>query len=1065
MSLKEKFNELVFQWRESASQEKSASMEILRDMVFRSFSGNSDPMAVTDLITGVFIDINQAFTEILGFSRDEVIGHTSNEIQIFADITDSNRYFRLLSKFKKISEFPLILRKKDGNKEEFLFSAEKVFMENGKYLLTTYTSANNRKSSTIGTKSDLIIEEIFDTISTYLALFSLSNDNRFLIKDLSIKVEVIERIRRADLVGKYIEETPLYNHYKLIELLNHLRITGEAHKLSVSPNGDSSEGFYMGFVLSNGDLVVTWEPGHLESITTDDVIRQRVMIEKSSDNLPEMVFELDLAGNITYANLAGLSYFGYQKEDISSGKNIIDIFPTEDLKKVRENLEKLKDQWTTSNNNYIARKKDGKHVPVNTRTFGLFHNEELVGYRGVITDISKLTKYEDQIVREKAFLENLIASSPEAIVITDIPGKITLINKEFTNLFGFTPEEAIDKYIDDLIVPDDLIDEGILVDELALKNNKETRQTIRKDKLGNKIDVSLIASTIIINGVTVALVGIYRDNRTEKKNQMIQEILFNISTSALKQFDIKDLYPTIVSELGKIWDTNNFYIALYDKESNTISLPFFSDEKDSFNEVPAKGTITSWVIRNNRSVLLTETDLIKMEEAGEVDMVGTPCKVWMGVPLRVDDKIIGVIVLQDYNSEDKFSNEDLNVLDFIANQIATAIQRRTMLDNLISARQKAEEAAQSKQTFMSTMSHEIRTPLNEVIGIANLLMQGNPREDQMELIKTLRFSANHLISLVNDVLDYSKMESGKIVFERTQFDFTDFLEEINRSYTFRAKEKKLEFTVIRDPKLPDIVFGDPIRLNQILSNLLSNALKFTLKGGIEVNVRELMRTGNQSNIEFRITDTGIGIQNEKLNDIFDSFTQASPDTTRRFGGTGLGLAICKKLVELQGGKISADSELNVGSSFTFNLILTVSEEKIMGKATKSGDSQKDLTGKKILVAEDNKINFFVVNKFLSGWGMIVTHVENGLLAVERVKEEEFDMILMDLHMPVMDGIEATRIIRGSENPQIKDIPIVALTAAIMSENYDKIDDLKINEYVLKPFKPQDLYDKILRHIR
>jgi len=546
---------------------------------------------------------------------------------------------------------------------------------------------------------------------------------------------------------------------------------------------------------------------------------------------------------------------------------------------------------------------------------------------------------------------------------------------------------------------------------------------------------------------------------------MIQEILFNISTSALKQFDIKDLYPTIVSELSKIWDTNNFYIALYDKETNTISLPFFSDEKDNFNEVPAKGTITSWVIRNNRSVLLTETELIKMEEAGEIDMVGTPCKVWMGVPLKVNDEIIGVIVLQDYNSEDKFSNEDLNVLDFIANQIATAIQRRTMLDNIISARQKAEEAAQSKQTFMSTMSHEIRTPLNEVIGIANLLMQGNPREDQMELIKTLRFSANHLISLVNDVLDYSKMESGKIVFERTQFDFTDFLEEINRSYTFRAKEKKLEFVLIRDQKLPDIVIGDPIRLNQILSNLLSNALKFTLKGGIKVYVNVLARTGNQSNIEFKITDTGIGIQKEKLTDIFDSFTQASPDTTRLFGGSGLGLAICKKLIELQGGKIYADSELNVGSSFTFNLYMTVSDEKMLGNIFKSGEGQKELIGKRILVAEDNKINFFVVNKFLIGWGMNVAHVENGLLAVERVKNEEFDMILMDLHMPVMDGIEATRIIRSSENPAIKDIPIIALTAAIMSENYDKIDDLKINEYVLKPFKPNDLYEKILRHIK
>jgi len=600
---------------------------------------------------------------------------------------------------------------------------------------------------------------------------------------------------------------------------------------------------------------------------------------------------------------------------------------------------------------------------------------------------------------------------------------------------------------------------------MSLQHRKELRDTVRKDKSGNKIHVSLIASTIVINDVKVAHLGIYRDNTTERKNQLIQKILFNISTAALKQFDIKDIYPTIVSELSKIWDTNNFFIALYDKASQTISLPFFSDEKDSFNEIPIKGTITGWVINNNRSVLLKEEDLKKMEDTGDIEVVGTPCKVWMGVPLRVEGETIGVIVLQDYNSEDKFSPEDLNILDFIANQIAITIQRRKMLDNLILARQKAEDAAQSKQTFMSTMSHEIRTPLNEVIGISNLLMQGNPREDQMDLIKTLRFSCNHLMTLVNDVLDYNKMESGKIVFEQTQFSLTDFLDEIKRSFSFRAKEKMLEFEIIRENNLPDSVVGDPIRLNQILSNLLSNALKFTLNGGIKILVAETGRIGNQSKLEFKVVDTGIGIPKEKHTDIFDSFTQASADTTRRFGGTGLGLAICKKLIEMLGGKIRVESEPNKGSVFIFDISVEISEELTPGNQVVTTESFRKLEGKKILVAEDNKINFFVANKFLLGWGMIVSHAEDGQVALEMIEKEDFDMILMDLHMPILDGIEATRIIRKSDNPKIREIPIIALTAAIMSESHDKIDDLNINDYVLKPFKPQDLYNRILKHIR
>jgi CheY-like chemotaxis protein/two-component sensor histidine kinase len=388
-----------------------------------------------------------------------------------------------------------------------------------------------------------------------------------------------------------------------------------------------------------------------------------------------------------------------------------------------------------------------------------------------------------------------------------------------------------------------------------------------------------------------------------------------------------------------------------------------------------------------------------------------------------------------------------------------------MLDNLILARQKAEEAAQSKQLFMSTMSHEIRTPLNEVIGIANLLMQGNPREDQMDLIKTLRFSGNHLMTLVNDVLDYNKMESGKIVFEQTQFNLVDFLDEIKRSYSFLSKEKKLQFDINWNNNVPIEVIGDQIRLNQILSNLLSNALKFTLKGGIILNIREIERIGNQSNIEFMVKDSGIGIPMDKHYEIFDSFTQASTDTTRRFGGTGLGLAICKKLVELQGGTIHVESEPDKGASFIFNLIFSVLEQKASRDKAGATETFRGLEGKRILVAEDNKINFFVANKFLVGWGVKVTHAENGQLALKMLEKEEFDLILMDLHMPILDGIEASRIIRNSDNPKIRDLPIVALTAAIMSESHDKIDDLNINDYVLKPFKPIDLYERILKHIR
>ncbi len=667
--------------------------------------------------------------------------------------------------------------------------------------------------------------------------------------------------------------------------------------------------------------------------------------------------------------------------------------------------------------------------------------------------------------REKVFFEHLFNSIPAAIAITSTSGIISMINREFTNLFGFTSEEAVNNNINDLVVPDDLKEEAIRIDSLTSMNYKEVRQTLRKDKFGNKIHVSLVAASIVIDNEIVAHLGIYRDITTEWKNQLLQEILFNISTAALKQYDIKEIYPIIVHELSKIWDTNNFFIALYDKTSETLSLPFFADEKDSFYEIPTSKTITGWVIKQNKSVLLKENDLKILEEAGDIDLVGTPCKVWIGVPLKIENNIIGVMCFQDYHDENKFSQDDLSAMDFIANQITLAIQRRMMLDNLILATQKTEESALTKQLFMSTMSHEIRTPLNEVIGITNLLIQGNPREDQKDYIKTLKSSGKHLLTLVNDVLDYNKMESGKTVFEQTQFNLSYFLEEIMRSYSFRSKAKHLSFDIIKASNLPDEVIGDPTRLNQILSNLLSNALKFTNQGSITVLIKELERTGNQSKMEFTVTDTGIGIPKSRHSLIFDRFAQASPDTTRRFGGTGLGLAICKKLIELQGGTITVESEPKKGSTFRFVISLGVSEKGSQTQTVESPENYTGLEGKRILVAEDNKINFFVANRFLIGWGITVTHAENGQLALDILEREDFDLILMDLRMPIMDGIEATRIIRNSENPKIRNIPIVALTAAIMSESYDEIDDLNINDYVLKPFNPHDLFERIRKHIR
>jgi PAS domain S-box-containing protein len=1069
MDYKARYKESVEKNRELEEKIKGLSSKAgskedsSNEMMMRVFHSTSQLIALSKLDTGEFIDVNSAFLEVLGYKKEEIIGKTPEDIELFADIEESNKYIKLISKLKRINDFAITLRTKEKEEKTFLFSAEKVLLSDEFYLMTVFNPVSSGKDAKISESQGIVLEEIFNTVTAYLALFRVDEDNRFHIIDLNRKVEEIEFIDKDEVIGKCIDETLLANRVKLVELLHHLRITHESYKLSASPLGDDSEGYYMGFFLTSGNIVITWEPGKQQK-KDEDLNKQALVFERFADMLPEMIYEVDLSGKIIFGNTKAQSFFGYTKEDLNKGMLISDIFP-DGYKKMIANLASLQTPEEVSSNEYFGRKKDGTLVPIVTHSFAIFHDRKIIRYRGVVTDISKQKNYENQIKREKAFLEHLIDSTPEAIAITDIQGRISMVNREFTNLFGYSSEEAVNKAIDDLVVPDELRDEAIDITRIASQNEKVVRQTVRKDKFGTRIQVSLVATAIIVNNETVAHLGIYRDITTERKNQLLQEVLYNISSAALKQMDIKEIYPTIVHELSKIWDTNNFFIALYDKTSDTLSLPFFADEKDNFYEIPTRKTITGYVIKTNKSVLLKEDDLKLLEESGDIDLIGTPCKVWMGVPLKVENNIIGVMCLQDYNDENKFSQDDLYVLDFIANQIAIAIQRRIMLDNIIQARQNAEEAAQSKQIFMSTMSHEIRTPLNEVIGITNLLLQGNPREDQMDFIKTLRFSGNHLLTLVNDVLDYNKMESGKIIFEQIQFNLNDFLDEIMRSYSFRSKAKHLSFEIKKEGTIPAEVIGDQIRLNQILSNLLSNALKFTNQGGITVTIRDLERNGNQSKIEFLVKDTGIGIPKDKHKDIFESFTQASSDTTRHYGGSGLGLAICKKLIELQGGTINLESEPGQGSTFRFTVSFVVSYKKARAQNGELTETYIGLEGKRILVAEDNKINFFVANKFLTGWGVIVSHVENGQLALEKLEKEDFDLILMDLQMPVMDGIEASKIIRKSKDPKINTIPIVALTAAIMSESRDKIDELNINDYVLKPFKPHDLFERILKHVR
>ncbi|QCK13952.1 PAS domain-containing hybrid sensor histidine kinase/response regulator [Mangrovivirga cuniculi] len=388
-------------------------------------------------------------------------------------------------------------------------------------------------------------------------------------------------------------------------------------------------------------------------------------------------------------------------------------------------------------------------------------------------------------------------------------------------------------------------------------------------------------------------------------------------------------------------------------------------------------------------------------------------------------------------------------------------------NELIDSKKRAEESSEAKAFFLSTMSHEIRTPLNAVIGMTHLLLDESPKPEQIESLKTLKFSADNLLVLINDVLDFNKIEAGKISIENIDFSLPSLVSGIRQSLSPKAEEKNISFKVRIDMGIPDIVIGDQVRLGQVITNLVSNAIKFTDRGSVILDIGLESEDEESVFISFAVEDTGIGIPEEKHKLIFERFEQAGSDTTRKFGGTGLGLAITKRLLELMGSEINLESSYGEGSKFSFVLKLKKSSKLILGDGISEVNSKNTgvLKGIKVLVAEDNPVNLNIAKRFLLKWGMLIDTAINGEEAVEKASINEYDLILMDLQMPVMDGIKAARRIRAHTSSKVNKVPIIALTAHVLDEVREKVENAKMNDLISKPFHPADLYKKISKFVK
>jgi len=413
------------------------------------------------------------------------------------------------------------------------------------------------------------------------------------------------------------------------------------------------------------------------------------------------------------------------------------------------------------------------------------------------------------------------------------------------------------------------------------------------------------------------------------------------------------------------------------------------------------------------------------------------------------------LVFQNEEKEKrKIENIELEALSNSLKEAKVVAELATL--NAEVAKGIAENALQSKQQFLSNMSHEIRTPMNAILGFTKVLLKTDLSQKQKKYLDAIKISGDGLLVLINDILDLAKTDAGKMTFEEKPFKIELSISTMHQVFDLKIKEKNLELVKEYDNKIPEVLLGDAVRLHQILLNLLSNAVKFTAKGKITVAVRLLHEDKEKATIEFAITDTGTGVSVDKLESIFENFQQATISTSSTYGGTGLGLAICKRLVEKQGGSILVKSKVDEGSTFSFTLSFrktNVESKKESGEA----ELNKEIQDIRILVVEDIKINQLLMRAILDDFNFKYDIADNGKIAIKKLQTEVFDIILMDLHMPIMNGFEATDHIRNTMKLKI---PIIALTADVTTVDAEKCLAIGMNGYVSKPLDERILHAKI-----
>jgi two-component system sensor histidine kinase/response regulator len=628
----------------------------------------------------------------------------------------------------------------------------------------------------------------------------------------------------------------------------------------------------------------------------------------------------------------------------------------------------------------------------------------------------ELLQAEERLTLEKAQLDQLFESAQEAIVMADKDGHVLRVNDEFTKLFGYPAQEVSGKQLDRLVAPEIQYDKAVSITKNVAGGEKVAFEDVRRHKDGTLFDVSVLASPIMVNGELRAIYGIYRDI-TERKQA--EEAIQKEAAKLSAMISNMDEGVIFVDNQDRIIEVNDYFLKLFGKNRKDVKNKIIWDFHFGLSLGMLKRSIQNFKDKPNSEPLVMQSPLGNLETIFRVQ------------PIYRNDKYDGVL---------------FNILD---------------VTELVSARQEALSANRAKSEFLANMSHEIRTPLNGIFGMTDLALNTKLSTEQKDYLESIKTSAESLMAIINDILDFSKIEARKFELDSINFNLRDTIGDIVSSLALEAHKKGLELAYHIPPEIPDAVVGDPIRLRQILVNLINNAIKYTEKGEIVVSVREESKTKNEVRLRFKVADTGIGIPEAKQRLIFDPFAQADGSITRRQGGSGLGLAISSQLVELMDGQIGVKSKVGEGSTFYFDVRLGLrkkTEEKL------SPAEQKELKNLPVLVVDDNATNRRILKEMLINWSMKPKTVRSGQTALTAMQEAKkaaapFPLIVIDSNMPKMDGFTLAERIK--KNPALAKTTIIMLTSAGVSGDVDRCRKLGISAYMTKPIKQSELLDAIM----